>query len=52
MKRKIDFFLKLIPLESGGWNFSLQEVGHGRTPGYYSTLAGYISEERAIRWAR
>ena len=52
MRRKIDFFLKLIPLASGGWNFSLHAVGPGRTPGYYSPLAGYISEERAIRWAR
>ena len=52
MRRKIDFTLKLIPLASGGWNFSLHAVGPGRTPGYYSPLAGYISEERAIRQAR
>ena len=52
MRRKIDFDVNLIPLASGGWNFSLQAVGPGRTPGYYSPLAGYISQERAIRWAR
>ena len=36
MRRKIDFTLTLIPLASGGWNFDLQAVGSGITPGYYS----------------
>ena len=52
MRRRIDFTLNLIPLASGGWNFDLQAVGSGITPGYYSPLASYISPERAIRRAR
>ena len=52
MRRKSDFDLNLIPLESGGWNFWLQAVGPLHAPGYYSPLASYIDQERAIRQAR
>lgn len=52
MKRRIDFTLNLIPLASGGWNFKLQAVGSGITPGYHSPLASYIDPERAVRQAR
>lgn len=52
MRRKIDFTLNLIPLASGGWNFWLQAVGPLHAPGYYSPLASYIDQERAIRQAR
>ena len=52
MKRKIDFDLNLIPLESGGWNFYLQAVGPWITDGYFSPLASYIDPERAVRQAR
>lgn len=52
MRKRINFTLNLIPLASGGWNFDLQAVGSGITPGYYSPLASYIDEERAIINAR
>ena len=52
MRRKIDFTLNLIPLESGGWNFWLQAVGPLHAPGYYSPLASYIDPDRAVRQAR
>ena len=52
MKSKIDFTLKLIPLTSGGWNFWLQAVGPLHAPGYYSPLASYIDQERAVSQAR
>lgn len=52
MRKRIDFTLNLIPQASGGWNFDLQSVGSGITPGYHSPLASYISPERAIRRAR
>ena len=52
MRKKIDFALNLIPLESGGWNFDLQTVTPWITDGYFSPLASYISPERAIRRAR
>ena len=52
MRKRINFTLNLIPLASGGWNFELQAVGSGITPGYYSPLASYIDEERAIMKAR
>ena len=51
MKRKIDFDLNLIPLESGGWNFDLNSVSHPDCY-YYSPLASYITQERAIHRAR
>ena len=52
MRKKIDFDLHLIPLASGGWNFRLQAAGPLHAPGYYSPLASYIEQERAIRQAR
>ena len=52
MKRKIDFDLNLIPLTSGGWNFYLQAVTPWITGGYFSPLASYLTEERAVRQAR
>jgi len=52
MRRRIDFNLTLIPLECGAYNFRLQSDGRGRMPGYYSQLASYITQERAIHRAR
>ena len=52
MRRRIDFTLTLIPLECGAYNFRLQADGRGRMPGYYSPLASYITQERAIHRAR
>ena len=52
MRIKIDFTLKLIPRASGGWNFRLQAVGPLHAPGYYSPLASYIDQERAVSQAR
>ena len=50
MRRKIDFTLNLIPLECGAYNFLLT-AGHG-CRGYFSPLASYITQERAIHRAR
>lgn len=53
MRRRIEFELNLIPLESGGWNFYLQAVNPPWiTRGYFSPLASYITQERAIHRAR
>ena len=53
MRKKIDFDLHLIGLESGGWNFYLQAVNPAWiTRGYFSPLASYITQERAIHQAR
>ena len=52
MRKKIDFDLNLIPLECGAYNFRLQADGWGRMPGYFSPLASYITQERAIHRAR
>ena len=52
MRRKIDFTLKLIPLESGGWNFWLSTDDDHLKSGYYSPLSSYINPERAVRQAR
>ncbi len=52
MRKRINFTLNLIPLASGGWNFWLQAVRPLHAPGYYSPLASYIDQERAVRQAR
>ena len=51
MRRRMDFELHLIPLETGGYNCDLKAAGL-RDSCYFSPLASYISRERAIRRAR
>ena len=53
MRKRINFTLNLIPLASGGWNFDLQVLDPAWiADGYFSPLASYIDEERAITNAR